>query len=490
MPTDRPNVIVVMTDALRATALGLHGNPVVRTPHLERLAAEGVTFEWTYCANPSCVPSRVSFLTGRYPHTTRSRVNFVMLQDGETTFPQELTASGYQLALTGKNHAYPETGPNSVHGVFDWMYEVSHGGPLRPTPDPEIREYKKFLRGLFVDNVKHLGEPWYPAPTPFRPEVCNTYQTVEGALTYLRDAAREPFFLWCSIPEPHTPFTAPEPYATMYDPAAIELPPNYRDDLTTKPTPHLITHLAQRMDTEPEERVRQGLAMYYGMINFVDDQVGRLIRHLEETGLAERTLVIFTADHGEYVGEHGMISKSHQLYDALMRVPLICWWPGTIPGGRRVEHLMEQIDVAPTVLDLCGVPPPPGMQARSFASLLLGGDYAPREAVFAESGLEGEPTTLDEARALIDQELHYHWGGRPAGWRDRAKMIRTQRWKYVHYLSGQAELYDMEADPWEMTNLATDPAYAEVIHGFWRQLLDWEIRTEDTLPVWPPPGRS
>jgi arylsulfatase len=481
---DRPNVIFVLTDALRATALGLYGNPDVHTPHLEQMADEGVIFDWVYCASPSCVPSRCALLTGRYPHTNRSRVNSVLLHPEERTFPQVLSTAGYQLALSGKNHAYPNTGSNSLHTVFDWIYEVSHAGPVRPTPDPEINAYKEFLQGLFIDKVKHLGEPWYPATSPFREEICSTRLTMEGALTYLR-SAQEPFFLWCSIPEPHTPYTAPEPYASMYNPEEIELPGNYQDDLRAKPTYQLITQIVQRMDTEPEWRVRQGLAMYYGMINFIDDQMGRLFECLRQTGLDEHTVVIFTSDHGEYVGEHGMISKANQMYDSLMRVPMLVRWPGMIPGQRRVDYLMEQIDIAPTILDLCGIPAPSGMQARSFANLLVGGDYQPREVVFAESGMEGTPTSLEEAYELMDQNLAYHWGGRPECWRGRVKMLRNRRWKYCYYLDGQQELYDMETDPQEMNNLASNPQYQELIHGFWRELLNWTIATEDTLPAWP-----
>jgi arylsulfatase A-like enzyme len=482
---EQPNIIFIVTDALRATALGLYGNPDVRTPHLERMAEEGVIFDWAYCANPSCVPSRCAVFTGRYPHTCRSRVNFVLLHPEERTFPQELGAAGYELAHSGKNHAYPYQGPNSLHEVFDWVYEVSHSGPVAPNPDPEIQAYQRFLRKIFVDDVKHLGEPWFPAKTPFRKEICNTHLTVEGALCYLRNA-KEPFFLHCSIPEPHTPYTAPEPYASMYDPEKIRLPENYRDDLTTKPTYQKITQMVQRMDTEPEHRVREALAMYYGMINFIDDEVGRLLDYLRDTGLGERTIVVFTADHGEYVGEHGMISKANQLYDSLMRVPLLIWWPGVIQSGLRFNYLMEQIDLAPTLLELCGVAIPPGTQARSFASLLLGGNYQPREAVFAESGMEGPPTTMEQARALMDSQLAYHWGGKPYSWRGRAKMIRTQRWKYCYYLDGQHELYDMIADPLELHNLAEDPGYKDLIVDFRKQLLDWCIATEDTLPVWPP----
>ncbi|NLF00480.1 MAG: sulfatase-like hydrolase/transferase [Anaerolineales bacterium] len=482
---DRPNVIFLMTDALRATALGLYGNRDVRTPHLERMADEGCFFEWTYCPNPSCVPSRCAVLTGRYPHTCRSRVNFVLLQPEERTFPEDLRDAGYQVAHSGKNHAYPYSGRNSLNEVFDWVYEVSHTGPVAPNPDPEITAYKRFLRRVFHDDVIHLGEPWYPATTPFRKEICSTYLTVDGALSYL-SSAREPFFLHCSIPEPHTPYTAPEPYASMYDPQAIELPDNFHDDLTKKPTYQQITQVVQRMDTEPEAHIREGLAMYYGMINFIDDQVGRLLDYLRTSGLAERTIVIFTTDHGEYVGEHGMISKANQLYDSLMRVPLIVWGPGHINGGQRVDHLMEQIDLAPTILELCGVPIPHGMQARSFASLLRGEEYQPREVVFAESGMEGEPTNMETALELMEKQETLGWGGRPYSWRGRVKMLRTRRWKYCYYLDGQQELYDMQEDPLEMTNLADRPEHQSMIHDFQRQLLNWCIATEDTVPVWPP----
>ena len=454
------------------------------------MAQEGLTFDWAYCPNPSCVPSRCAVLTGRYPHTCRSRVNFVMLHPEERTFPQEMAASGYHLAHSGKNHAYPHSGSNSLREVFDWAYEVSHDGPVGPTIDPETQAYKAFLHKIFVDDAQEMGEPWYPAATPFRREICSTYQTAEAALTYLRTAAKEPFFLHCSFPEPHTPYTAPEPYASMYDPVRIELPGSYHDDLRTKPSYQLITQVVQRMDTEPEWRVRRGLAMYYGMIRFIDDEVGRLLQYLRESGLAERTLVIFTTDHGEYVGEHGMISKANALYDSLMRVPLLIWWPGVVPAGRRVDHLMEQIDLAPTILELCGVPIPPGMQARSFAGLLTGGVYTPRAAVFAESGMEGPATTMTEARELMERQAAHHWGGKPYSWRGRVKMVRTRRWKYCYYLDGQQELYDMQDDPLEMRNLAAAPEHQATIQELRTCLLNWCIASEDTLPLWPqPPAR-
>jgi arylsulfatase A-like enzyme len=295
--------------------------------------------------------------------------------------------------------------------------------------------------------------------------------------------------------------------------------------MVDKPARHRLFYRISRFREATERDIRRALAMYYAQIAFADDCVGRVLETLDQTGLRDRTVVAFTSDHGDYSGEHRMMTKSGALYDCLTRVPLIVSYPGHLPEGAVREELVSTMDLVPTMLALAGVPAPPALtpdvfQARALPGTGVGtGD--PREAVFAEYAAGGPP--LPETLPEPDPDSVPPVGGGPSQvgrprqalpvlrareGEGRPKMVRTHRWKYVYDSDDPVdELYDLERDPWELENLAARPEHAQVVNEMRRRLLDWSLRTEDPRPVpqlydlttfeptaepayWPPASRS
>jgi arylsulfatase A-like enzyme len=299
-----------------------------------------------------------------------------------------------------------------------------------------------------------------------------------------RAADQQPFLAWLSIPDPHEPYQAAEPYASMFDPDGITMPPWREGEFRDKPERQQVFHELFGFADLPDRRFREVRAMYYGMVRQIDDYLGRVLDVLEARGLAENTIVVFTSDHGDYAGEHRLLGKSNAFYDCLTRVPLILSWPGHLPAGEQRDELVSLIDVMPTVLGLLGIEVPAAVQGQAMPGTLPNAPEA-RRAVFSEYGAGGPAVTLEQVRALPPE-------ARGAGWpllREReahghGKMVRTHRWKYVHDTTGEVdELYDLEADPWELQNLAAQPAHAAVIAEMQRILVDWMLETENARPV-------
>jgi arylsulfatase A-like enzyme len=221
------------------------------------------------------------------------------------------------------------------------------------------------------------------------------------------------------------------------------------------------------------------------MIRFIDDQLARLLATLDETGLAENTLVIFTSDHGEYMTEHRLIGKSNAFYDCLTRVPLVVSWPGHVAEGAVREELVSLLDVMPTVLHLLGREVPPAVQGRVLPGI-PGASASPRDAIFAEYGAGGPRVTLEDAARVTAEELagpsFPYLRQREA--QGHAKMVRTHRWKYTHDVTGEVdELYDLATDPWELVNLAGRTDHQPIVQELRLKLLDWMLATEDAYPV-------
>jgi arylsulfatase A-like enzyme len=263
----------------------------------------------------------------------------------------------------------------------------------------------------------------------------------------------------------------------------VPLPPWKPDELLGKPERQRLYSRLLRYDDLQEEDVRLAASIYYGMIDFVDERVGALLGTLDRLGVRDDTIVVFTSDHGEYLGEHRLLGKSNAFYDCLTRVPFLLSWPGHLPKGEARPELISLIDLMPTLLHLLELPIPPAVQGR----VLPGVPGAPpaRQAVFSEYGAGGPPVTPAAADRIFPSGTPRP---RPPLLRERegeghAKMVRTHRWKYVHDTFDQDELYDMERDPWELTNLAYDPQYAEVKAEMRLHLLDWLLETENARPV-------
>ncbi len=479
MSSKKPNVVVIMVDEQKAGSLPLYGNVDVQTPNLETLAEGGVCFEHAYTTCPLCVPTRVSLMTGRYPHTTRSRTNAFYLQPGEHHLLDIFKGQGYRTGLSGKNHCFM---PDDLK-TFDYLWEASHLGP-QDAPNAMAAVAKQWLRESGV-----WRQAWGAAPNPYPPEALGTALITDHAIEFIEQHQddSDPFFLWYSIADPHTPLQTASPYAEMYDPEAIAIPLQLEDEIETKPPAQQIDYRALAGDKVTEDVMRRAIAIYYGMNTYIDAEVGRFLRRLDELGLREDTIVFYLSDHGDYMGEHRMIRKSKALYDCLCHIPLIVSWPGHISTGGVQEAFVCIEDILPTLMDLLGWPIPPGVQGRSFAPLLCGGDYVPREAIFGEAGLEGEPYRLEEVidtTPFPEGALTEDFTPRnKRGGRGRIKSVRTRRWKLVHY-PGQpyGELYDLREDPWELYNLYDQAAYQDIIMELRTRLLDWTIESEDCLP--------
>jgi arylsulfatase A-like enzyme len=492
--TDRPNMLLVMTDQQKATSLGLYGNPDVRAPALEALAGRGTLYRWAYTPHPLCVPARVSLWTGRYPHQHGSRSNEVLMPEGEPHAGRLLKEAGYTLALCGKNHCFRP--PDLC--LFDHVYLAGHTGPTGPEGDPGVAEARRFFR-------EHDFRPRTAAHAIDYPrERCASWLIADHVIGLLEAQAagriRGPLCVWMSLPDPHPPYAAPAPYASAFDPAGITLPPWREGELEGKPQRQRFFHRLSRFDTATEAEIRRATAMYYAQVAFADDCLGRVLGALDRLGQRERTVVAFTSDHGDYAGEHRMLTKSGAMYDCLTRVPLVLSWPGTLPEGETRDELVSTIDVAPTLLRLAGVEAPPplagalggGGQTRLLpgahaACGLAVSDAPPRDAVFAEYGAGG-PYVSDladlGARARpgdAHPRLPYLRARECEG---RLTMVRAGRWKYAYDPGDPVdELYDLQADPWELVNLAARRANAATVQDLRRRLLEWSLRTQDPRPV-------
>jgi arylsulfatase A-like enzyme len=530
-----PNVLVVMCDELKATALGLYGDPVLRTPNIERLAAAGILYERAFTAHPLCVPGRAAFWTGRYPHATGCRTNQTLLPARESVrhMTRVWWEAGYRTGIIGKNHCFVGEDERRFGVIAD-------GWGQRPgvAPEPEVAAARAARP---AHRFMGVADCWV---APYRARHSGTWQIAHRAVEFLEARTAEgpsagPWALWVSFPDPHTPFQAPEPYASRFPPERITLPPRRVEELADKPQRQRVFDALMGLDGVPEEDVRRVMAIYYAMTGQIDDALGSILDALERLGQRERTIVVFTADHGDLMGEHGLMEKGGMLYDALVRVPLILAWPGRLPQGARVPSVSSLVDVAPTLLWLQGLDVPRDVQGQPLAGIPwpefgdvrletaaayaaraapatgsfqerqrppgTGGEGistaepawaspgalpAPRRAVFAEYGAGGPPVTLARlAAAAVDpnrRPIHTLLLEREA--EGRPKMVRTERWKYVHDPldpDGIDELYDLDADPHELTNLAAsgEPGHRAARAELRDLLLEWSLATEDAAPV-------
>jgi len=456
--------------------------------------------------------------------------------------------AGYVAALIGKNHCFIE---QSDLDLFNVRCEISHrglpqGGYLGEIPGNKGMEWVVPERIINQAHSTRRNMPWQ-SPTisyavsdhPIEGYSTNVVTaqaeaflehyaagSAFGAVASNDEARRQGFALWVSYPDPHEPYEVPRRYAEMFPPEHVNLPPQRDDEFSdgTAPERNRVLHrmLGQRRDTQEDRRAV--VSTYQAMVRFIDDGVGRILDKLDELGLREDTIVVFTSDHGDFMGEHGMAVKGGVFYDCLVRVPLVVSWPdGGLPQNMVDSSVVNTIDILPTLLQLQGIAdfttarPSPGegevplpgplvptdlegtwlnsesLRCLQGSPLPTVTDARPRHAVFSEYGAGGPPFTMPMLERL-PEPYGYHtlidtlWAREAEG---RRKMVRTQRWKYVtdpSVASGSGahaddELYDLENDPWELRNVAQDPKNAEVIAEMKALLLSWMAETEDSHPV-------
>ncbi len=497
------NILFIMCDQLRWDYLSCYGHPKLDTPNIDGLAARGVRFDGAYCQSPVCGASRMSFYTGRYVNSHGASWNFVPLRIGEQTIGDHLRPRGIRTALVGKTHMradyagmarlgidlHSDEGVLAAECGFE-PFERDDGVHPSSSHDPNPR-YNRYLRdhGFEADNPwedwansaegpdGELLSGWYlensnkPARVPA--EHSETAYMTGRAIDFLDDAGDEPFCLHLSYIKPHWPYMAPAPYATMYGPEDT-YPVVRSDDEKRDPHPVFGAFIGQRVSrTMSREEVRDAvLPGYMGMIKQIDDEIGRLLAALEERGRMDDTMIVFTSDHGDYLGDHWMGEKD-LFHQPSVRIPLIVHDPSPeadATRGSASDALVEAIDLAPTFVEaIGGYPQPHIFDGRSLTPLLHG-------------------ETPDGWRSYVISEYDYAFMDprRALGTKPRdcwLRMVFDGRFKYVDCGDYWPMLFDLKEDPQELRDLGADPAYETERARLKDLLFDWAMKPRHRVTV-------
>jgi arylsulfatase A-like enzyme len=475
----QPNVVVIVSDQQRADTIpfsgtdprtaGSRGLPV-ETPHLDWLAAQSTVFRRGYCVTPMCTPARATLLSGLYPHTTGMVANHTHREVArDLHFPANvplladyLKPLGYTCAYTGKWHL----GTGSDRRGFD---DFTTRSLEHDVDEAEDSESYQFLR--------RLGEEWHAPTRTYNPADFDMRTNVGSSrlplawhesLLHARRSAQfihrmagesRPFCLVYSCFEPHRPFVCPRPFDRMYDPGQMPLPQTLRDEAGVQ----LLRHRPEWQLTPAaqfsEDELCRMRAAYCGAVSYVDHLVGTILAALIETDQWNDTLLVFTSDHGEMLGAHGLLLKGALFYEELVNVPFLVRPPGGLSGPHVTDRLVTHADLVPTLVRWCGGDAPAALHGQDIRALAEGDDEAVHEGV----------------------ALEYHsctWSDEPAplrGW-------RTEEWKYVETIGGDDELYDLRSDPQELRNLVHEPAAGPALTEMRAGLRAWLRRTGDAWP--------
>ena len=475
---ERPNLLLIMTDQQRADAIHASGNPDILTPSLDRLAAGGANFTRHYTAAFPCSPSRATLLSGRYSHSHGVWTNDVLFDPDIPTLGSVARTASYDTGWIGKWHL----GGRMYGEQFHYRYTVTEEGLQREQValDQPLGEdvpqhgfghwvggwthYQRYLRerglGEYAEGAHPLG--------CHRTAIEDNHSVIpeddfmsaflaKEAITYLRQPQRRerPFALCLSFYGPHLSITPPQPWDQMYPRDQVPLPGNLNDDLSTKPVRNQQRNQHWMRKQWSDDDYRDIIARYYGYVSYLDKWIGEVLDTLDEQGLADNTIVVFTSDHGEMIGSHGFIYKGAYMYDEVQRVPLVVRMPGVVQAGLQSEALSSSVDVLPTLLAMMGLPAPGGVQGRSFLPLLTGASPSYRDAVFTEMNSAGLGIAMMRDDHL---KLCYNWKPRQVD-----------------------ELYDMQTDALELTNLAEEPAHARTAGQMCDEVLAWMRETGDPL---------
>lgn len=501
----RPNILLITSDQQHWRTLGIN-NPQIKTPALDRLAAEGTTFTRAYCPNPTCSPSRASIVTGLYPAWHGCWAIGVKLPEDVDTVGDHFQAHGYTSALVGKAHFQPlasQPGSESIecqpilrdldfwrdfHGPW---YGFSHVETARMHGHESHvgQHYALWMEEKGLSNWADYFQQWprraddkYSGPYYLRDafawdlpeEYHHTHWVAERTIANIEQsvAAGKPFFLWSSFFDPHPPYVLPEPWFSLYNPDELTLDHAYPGEFDDMPP-----HFAKTQEANPdysayqeeggyalhgfhshqhdEAEMRRSLACYYGMISLIDHEVGRILDALDRLGIADDTLVVYTTDHGHFLGHHGLIAKGAFHYEDLLRLPFLVRYPGRVPAGRQSAAMQSLVDLAPTFLSAAGIPVPGAMQGVDQLGVWQGEAEAARDHVIVEN--RHNPTSV-HLRTLV-----------------------TERYKITVYRQANTgELFDLVADPAERSNKWNDPAYAEVKQMLLLRFVQAELEREPT----------
>jgi choline-sulfatase len=453
-----PNILFMFSDQHRYDAVGCNRAPVCRTPALDSIAASGMRFTHAFTPCSLCSPTRGSLITGLYPHNhgqLANMGNFNGVFDRQIMdkvgYPTLLSEAGYAVSYVGKWHL-PKEGDATSWSFDQWWTDRHY---LEDVADLGLNGD----HSIEVQRLEWGGDAPFCGRSLLAAEHLQEYWTAERSIELLQRYANrtQPFMICASFFGPHFPYAVPAPYDTMYDPDQVERWVNFDEQFENKPLiqqKEMLRWNASHLTWPDWQKV---IAHYWGYCSYIDAQIGRILDHLERSGLGENTVVIYTSDHGDMVGSHRLFNKGMYMYDETYRVPLIIRWPGVTPPDSDCDAFVSLVDLMPTFLEWAGARQPGELDGRPLVPLLKGApphDWP--DDVFAEfHGYEG---------ALCSQ-----------------RMVRTKAWKYVYNPCFEDELYDLESDPGELRNLAGKLGYKHVLRRMKSRLVSWLERTRDTI---------
>ena len=479
MPASRPNVVLFISDRQHWDTIHAGGTEGIATPHLDHLAGDGVLFRRAYATSPICTPARLALLSGLYPHThemvanhqSRPGADLLRYPDGLANLADYLRPLGYTSAYSGKWHL----GSGAARPGFDHLLGT---GSDYDVDTPDQNDILRLASRLGItlggkQNGADVDPARFDRATNVGPSLLPlahhpSHLFMDRAVAWVRQQAAnpDPFLLVYSCREPHPPFGAPEPFHSLYRPEDMPLSPTRRDPAGAAWTlkrddPNLQQQASQLTDAQLQQ-VRAG---YWAAVSYVDHLVGRLMTTLLDTDQWENTIMVFTSDHGEMLGHHGLFGQYAVLYDDVIRIPLIVRPPGGLGRASSCDQLISHTDLLPSLVGWCGGSRPEAVQGANASDLMLGGTTPIHTGIAAE----------------------YH----SANWTEPMTPMRawiTERWKYTATLDGTDELYDLEADPQEMANLIADPASSLALDRMRGELQAWQQQTTDRWPdvVQPP----
>ncbi len=442
---NRPNILLIIADSAQQTAYGCYGHPHVRTPVIDSLASDGVRFTNAFTTAPVCHPSRSSIDTGLFPHKSgilnnswgKGSYPFRIGEDAPS-YVRTLQGLGYRTGYTGQRHLREELFDDVVPGAYTGF---------------RMKGLRETARS---DRPKHAYYGELDLPLDQHRDAFSVRGAIELMQKYA--ASDQPWLIQCEYDGPHYPALIPKEYARMYDPAQVEPPSNFDDPFEGKQEIHARAKV--RQINEPfNDTWRNFIAHYWGYVSMLDAFTGQILSELDRLGLSEDTLVIFTSDHGDLIGAHGIASKYPMMYDEVLKVPLVARWPGRFPAGLVCDDFVSHVDLLPTIIEVAGGTLDAEVHGRSWVPLV-----------------QGEP--LETARTSIYAQLH----GLGAGNWYSLRMVRSSDWKYVFSPFAVEELYDLRSDPGEVRNVAADrPEQVQVMR---QELLSWMEDVGDPLRRW------
>ncbi len=459
----KPNILFICADQFRADTLSCVGHPDIKTPHLDALAADGCVFPNAYSPNPICVPGRATMITGRYSHKcTGNKDNGGTIKDDEIKLPQLLADNGYATYSSGKLHYLPYVNKNNqeptLHG-FQKAVLAESGRMLKQFDEKNeqggVEDYMDYLETVGYKGYSRAhgigNNDIHPAASPLPAEHTVDAWVASQAINYMdehiKDAGDKPFFIHASFPKPHSPYDPPRPYDQIYDPRHIQKPA-VAEEPTTRSTSKIIDGIAHGWQYLSPEAVQVARAHYYGLITFQDEQIGRLVQHLKDNDLYDNTIILFTADHGDMMGDFGFFFKAC-MYEGSCAIPFVFKAPGKAKNNVN-PALVGLQDIVPTLLDLVDIPLPRDVDGISFVPEL-------------------EDSATQQREYIVSYSLRSP---------HQCYMIRDEQYKYLYSeANGLEELYDLKTDPRELKNIIESEA--EIAKRLKDKMLEWIIENED-----------